>query len=226
MLEKLNNQNLLFLEDDLEFIKLASEFFDMFFKNVFIAHTIEEAKEILKNKKIDMIVSDIHLENENGLDFIKDVRAKNDTIPIAILSGHKDEKLLLSAIPLNLCGYLLKPLNYKSVLDVLLNCIRKIDFNSNYIFELKNGFFYDKNLKIVKKDDETFDLNEKEILFFEIISENINKVITKEILQYTLWKNDKTVTEAAVNNFILRIRKRFGKDFLHTIANVGYKVVI
>ena len=34
------------------------------------------------------------------------------------------------------------------------------------------------------------------------------------------------MSESALNNFILRIRKRFGKDFLHTIPNIGYKMII
>ena len=35
-----------------------------------------------------------------------------------------------------------------------------------------------------------------------------------------------TMSDSALNNFIMRIRRRFGKTFLHTIPDVGYKLIV
>ena len=37
---------------------------------------------------------------------------------------------------------------------------------------------------------------------------------------------DESMSDSALNNFVLRIRKRFGKNFLHTIPDIGYKMII
>ena len=97
-----NDKNLLLVEDSDEFIENAISLFNMFVNTTFVAKNKNEAFDILKNKKIDMIISDVHLKNESGLDFIEEYRLINNQIPILILSGYKDEELLFKAMTLNL----------------------------------------------------------------------------------------------------------------------------
>jgi two-component system, OmpR family, response regulator VanR len=224
-MEFLSDKNLLLLEDSDEFIENAIALFNMFVKKTFVAKNIKEAFEILKNQKIDLIISDIHLKNQCGLDFIEDFRKKNNETPIIILSGYKDEDLLFKAMTLNLSGYLIKPINFKALMETFQKCENKILFNNQSIIELKNNYKYDKELKKIIKDNEDFELNKKEILFFELLCENKNKIITKDMFISFVYE-DETMSDSALNNFILRIRKRFGKDFLHTIPDVGYKMIL
>lgn len=224
-MEFLNDKYLLLLEDSDEFIENAIALFNMFVKKTFVAKNIKEAFETLKSQKIDLIISDIHLKNECGLDFIKELRHKDNEIPIIILSGYKDEDLLFKAMTLNLSGYLIKPINFKALMEALKKCENKIIFNNQVVIDFKDGFKYDKELKKVMKDDENFELNKKEILFFELLCENKNKIITKAMLARFVYEYE-TMSDSALNNFILRIRKRFGKSFLHTIPDVGYKMIL
>ncbi|MDD2698081.1 MAG: response regulator [Arcobacteraceae bacterium] len=126
MIRNLSNKNLLLLEDSDEFIENVISLFNMFVKETFVAKNISDAMEKLNSEKIDLIISDIHLKNENGLDFIKEVRESNQEIPIVILSGYKDENLLFRAMTLGLTGYLIKPINFKSLVGVLEDCAKKI----------------------------------------------------------------------------------------------------
>ena len=220
-----NDKKLLLLEDSNEFVENAIALFNMFVKKTFVAKNIKEAFEILEKEKIDLIISDIHLKNECGLDFIKKFRETNNETPILILSGYKDEELLFKAMTLNLSGYLIKPINFKVLMEALVKCKNKIKFNNQKITMLKDGFNYDKELKIVTKEQDIFELNKKEILFFEMLCENKQRIITKDMLIKFVYEYE-PMSESALNNFILRIRKRFGKDFLHTIPNIGYKMII
>ena len=220
-----NDKQLLLLDDSDEFIENAVALFNMFVKKTFVAKNIKEAFEILEKEKIDLIISDIHLKNECGLDFIKKFRETNNETPILILSGYKDEELLFKAMTLNLSGYLIKPINFKVLMEALVKCENKIKFNNQKITMLKDGFNYDKELKIVTKEQEIFELNKKEILFFEMLCENKQRIITKDMFIKFVYEYE-PMSESALNNFILRIRKRFGKDFLHTIPNIGYKMII
>ena len=225
MIENLSDKKLLLLEDSDEFIENVTSLFNMFVKETFIAKNIKDAFEILENEKIDIIISDINLKNENGLDFIKEYREINKEIPIVVLSGHKDEELLFRAMTLNLSGYLIKPVNFVSLIEVFTNCANKL-LNSNLTtIALKDGYVYNKELKKLSKDLESFILNKKEIQFFDMLCENKNKIITKNMILHGVYE-DENASDASLNNFIMKIRKRFGKSFLHTIPNVGYKMVL
>ena len=225
MIENLSNKNLLLLEDSDDFIENIISLFNMFVKKTFIAKDISSAEKILKNESIDIIVSDIHLKNENGLDFIHKIRQTDQKIPIVVLSGYKDENLLFRAMTLNLAGYLVKPINFKSLVDVFQECSKKLLSQDILNVLLKDDFIYNKNLKNISRNDEIFELNKKEILFFELLCENITKIITKDMIANIIYENE-PMSDSALNNFIMRIRKRFGKDFLHTIPNIGYKMII
>ena len=225
MIENLSNKKLLLLEDSDEFIENVTSLFNMFVKQTIIAKNIKDAFNILENEKIDIIISDINLKNENGLDFIKEYRKINKEIPIAVLSGHKDEELLFRAMTLNLSGYLLKPVNFKSLIEVFTNCANKLLANNLTTITLKDGYVYNKEQKKLSRDLESFILNKKEIQFFDMLSENKNKIITKNMILHSVYE-DGNASDASLNNFIMKIRKRFGKSFLHTIPNVGYKMVL
>lgn len=224
-MEQLSNKNLLLLEDSDDFIENIISLFNMFVKKTFIAKDINSAEKILKNENIDIIVSDIHLKNENGLDFIHKIRQTDQKIPIVVLSGYKDENLLFRAMTLNLTGYLVKPINFKSLVDIFEECAKKLLSQNIVNVLLKDDFIYNKNQKNISKNNEIFELNKKEILFFELLCENRTKIITKDMIANIIYE-DESMSDNALNSFIMRIRKRFGKTFLHTIPNIGYKMII
>lgn len=126
---------------------------------------------------------------------------------------------------LNLSAYLVKPINFNALMDAFEKCEARIKVNNQKIIELKDNFKYNKEQKIVLKDDEIFELNKKEILFFEMLCENQKKIITKDMFLEHVYEFE-SMTDSALSNFILRIRKRFGKNFLHTIPDVGYKMIL
>lgn len=224
-MEFFKDKNLLLLEDSEEFIENAISLFNMFVNKTFVAKNITQAFEIIENEKIDLIISDIHLKNESGLDFVEKYRQINNQTPILILSGYKDEDLLFKAMTLNLSGYLLKPINLEALFTAFEKCKNKINFNNQTIIDLKDDFKYDKELKKIITTNKIFELNKKEILFFEMLCENQKRIITKDMFQKCVYEYE-PMSDSALNNFILRIRKRFGKRFLHTIPDVGYKLIV
>jgi len=223
MLENLKHKTILFLEDNLEFAANTINLLQMFVQTVYHAQEIEQARTILSSNPIDIIICDVKLKNENGIDFIRDVRTKDTKIPILIISGHKDEEFLFRAIPLGLTAYLLKPLKYETLIDALKQCVDAIDAHQMKKIELKEGWYYDVENKCMEKGGILYTLNKKEALFIELLSKNRDRLITKEMVDAAVWGYDE-MSDSAITNFILRIRRRFGKNFIFTIPDVGYRL--
>lgn len=221
-LERLKDKSILFLEDNLEFANNTVILFDVFVKKVYHAATIEEAQILLQNYPIDIIISDIKLKKENGLDFVQNFRTNNVHTPIVILSGHKDEDFLFQAIPLKLTAYLLKPIKYDELINALRLCSETIFLNQNSQITLKENWLFNIDTKTLEKEGESFVLNKKEALFIELIAHNRDRIISKEMIQASVWEFDE-MSDSAVTKFILRIRRRFGKTFIYTIPDLGYR---
>jgi len=79
--------------------------------DVYTALNSDYAKEILSNEKIDFIFLDYHLDDENGLDVLKQIRANNDSIPIAFLTAHGTSEVLIDAIRYGAVDFLSKPVD-------------------------------------------------------------------------------------------------------------------
>lgn len=139
-----------------------------------------------------------------------------------IISGHKDESFLFRAIPLYLSAYLLKPIKYEELIEALQICSEKIIINSKEKINLKDGWCFDTKLCILKKDEEEYALNKKEAQFMKLIAYNSERLITKEMLHESVWEFE-DMSDSAVTNFMLRIRRRFGKNFIYTIPDLGFR---
>ncbi len=223
MLKYLKDKTILFLEDNVEFAVNTIVLLEVFVQKVYHAQTISEAHNLFNHYPINIIICDIKLKNENGLDFIRDFRENDTDTPILIISGHKDEEFLLRAIPLRLTAYLLKPIKYEAMLDALNQCAEAIQLNRIEKIELKEGWYYDSRNKFLEKEGQVFSLNKKEALFMELLSQNRDRLITKEMINAAVWQYEE-MSDSAITNFLLRIRRRFGKNFIFTIPDVGYRL--
>ena len=131
----LQNFNVLYLEDDENLLKHTKDILEDFVNNIYAVKTINEALDILLNKKVDVIISDILLKDENGIDFLKHVKNKNMNIPTILTTAHTDTQYLLDAIRLKVENYIIKPINIKELLntlhDILLPLVQKKEIQKN-----------------------------------------------------------------------------------------------
>ena len=134
-LDILHNFNVLYLEDDENLLKHTKDILEDFVNNIYAVRTIKEALDILVNKKIDVIISDILLKDENGIDFLKHIKNKNINIPTILTTAHTDTQYLLDAIRLKVENYIIKPINIKELLDslhdILLPIVQKKEIQKN-----------------------------------------------------------------------------------------------
>ena len=66
----------------------------LFFKDIFHTNSLLYAKEIYEKSFPSVLIIDINLKESSGLSFIKDLRKKNKTIPIIIITENKEIDIL------------------------------------------------------------------------------------------------------------------------------------
>ena len=131
----LHNFNILYLEDDENLLKHTKDILEDFVNNIYAVKTSNEAMDILLHKKVDVIICDILLKDENGIDFLKHIKNKNINIPTILTTAHTDTQYLLDAIRLKVENYIIKPINIKELLDslhdILLPIVQKKEIQKN-----------------------------------------------------------------------------------------------
>jgi DNA-binding NtrC family response regulator len=151
----LHNFNVLYLEDDESLLKHTSDVLEDFVNNIYAVKTSKEALDVLLNKKVDVIISDILLKDENGIDFLKHIKNKNINIPTILTTAHTDTNYLLEAIKLKVENYIVKPINLKELLntlhEVLLPIIQEKEIRkNNNVIKTISAITDSKQVEIVK----------------------------------------------------------------------------
>ncbi len=94
------------------FVKTA--LYQIGIKNTKEAGNAEEAVELLRNFKIDVILLDQQMPGKTGIDFVKELRAAGENaknIPIIMITVDTKEKTVLDAKELGIQEYLVKPIS-------------------------------------------------------------------------------------------------------------------
>ena len=87
--------------------------------NIVEAQDGKEALMVCESIEVDIIITDIQMQNLNGLEFIKVIRQRNEDVAVIIITGFEEFDYAYKAIQLGVLQYLLKPIN-KVDLDIVL----------------------------------------------------------------------------------------------------------
>ena len=222
----IKNLNILYIEDEKNIRLNIKKTLELFCENVFDSENILNAKEILSKNRIDIIISDINLPDMSGIDFVKEIRITDKTIPIVLLSAYTDKEFLLEATKLKLVDYLTKPVDFKSLNNALQNCVNEILDNSRYVITFKNNIHYNVlQRKLFNLEDSTeLSLTSKELDLLDFLIKNSNRVCSSEELKNTVWDDFSEASDSALKNLLNKIRKKIGKESIVNISGVGYRL--
>ena len=78
---------------------------------VFQARTLTEARATVESRLPDVVVSDIFLEAESGLDFLREVRHRWPFLPVVVVTSSTQSSILLEAMKAEAHSVLIKPLD-------------------------------------------------------------------------------------------------------------------
>ena len=134
----LKQSDVLFISEIDDYYKKIENILNIFFRKTLHTNSLINANEIYEKIFPNTLVIDINLKESNGLLFIKELRKKNKTLPIIIITENKEVFTLLEAIKLNLTDYLLKPLDVNKFINALNSSAKQI---------LNNGEIINQNIK-------------------------------------------------------------------------------
>ncbi|MBI4237778.1 MAG: sigma-54-dependent Fis family transcriptional regulator [Deltaproteobacteria bacterium] len=83
------------------------------------AENFDEGAVLLRRHPVDIVLLDIALGQENGLQRIRTIKELRPTADVVIVTGHKDPQLLVTAVRLGAADYLIKPFAIEEVVAIL-----------------------------------------------------------------------------------------------------------
>jgi YesN/AraC family two-component response regulator len=124
------NLRILYVEDEENIRNTFYSILASIFTNVQMAVNGKDGFEKYNNNQFDLIISDINMPNMDGIEMAKKIREKDYLVSIIFISAFDDKNYLLSALQLDISGYLIKPLNMTYLIPLLQKVNQKMELHN------------------------------------------------------------------------------------------------
>ncbi len=182
----------------------------------------------LKKESAELIILDIMLPGESGLEILKRLRINQETkkIPIIMVTAKSSEIDKVKGLDMGADDYITKPFGIMELVSRVKALLRRLQPEvspAKYQFE---EIALDDAKHSVKVKKKTVDLTYKEYELLKYLLANIDIVLSREKLMDRVWGFDYEGESRTVDMHIKTLRKKLGDSGNHikTVRNVGYKI--
>ncbi len=117
------SKKILVVDDEEILIKTMNRLLEKQGYQVYTAKNGVDAQVLIEEESFDLIISDIRMPGQNGIETIKSIqeflRNKKDEIPVIFITGFADEKMENEAKKLKPIAYLTKPFDTKELIQII-----------------------------------------------------------------------------------------------------------
>lgn len=129
------NFTILYVEDEEELRVSVVNYLERIFKTIIIAKDGLEGLELYKKQDFDIVITDIHMPNMNGLEMAKKIKELNSKQDIVIISAYTEIHYFIESIKLGISGYIIKPIDSKQMNEEFYKIAYKLkQFRENELY--------------------------------------------------------------------------------------------
>jgi len=220
-LEKLKNIPILCVEDEDGIREAIVKTLKYYFNDVYEAKNGNEGYEIYQDYHPKIIISDIQMQDCNGIELVKKIRQHDLSTTIIMLTAHCNEEYLMDLINLNINHFILKPLNSKKLTESLLKYLQK---QAEPII-LKEGLLLDLETRELYYNNDVVILRKREKDFLELLYNKKGALVSYYEIEEVLWC-EKEMTTHALKSFIKEIRAKLPISIIKNVHQEGYSLEV
>ncbi len=186
----------------------------------------KKAVEIAEKFKPDLILLDIMMPNQDGVETCRQLRELpdlNNTF-IVFLTARSEEYSEVAAFDVGADDYITKPIKPRALMSRISAMFRRESKRSQKTSKINVGdLTIDRTSYTVAVGKKQINLPKKEFELLYYLAENPEKVHSRDDLLQNIWGADVYVLARTVDVHIRKIREKIGSEYITTIKGVGYK---
>ena len=222
-----DNAHILLVDDDARLRALLSRFLTENGFRVTTAETAAEARDKLRFMDFDLMVLDVMMPGETGLELTNGLRAdRAPTMPILLLTARGTPEDILAGFEAGADDYLGKPFDPRVLLARIRAMLRRMHPPASPAGPLQLGkMVFDAARGELIGTDQRVRLTGAEVALLTALAARPHEILSREALAAALSMDD--VNERAIDVQVTRLRRKIEPDprephFLHTVRGKGY----
>jgi DNA-binding response OmpR family regulator len=225
-------KRILVVEDESDLILGLKDAFEFEQWEVVAAKTGEEGIEQATEVAPDLVILDLMLPDINGYQVCEELRKRDSSLPILILSARSQESDIIRGLEAGADDYVTKPFSIGELLARVRAMFRRVSASSRRtVSKVRIGEAeVDIDSHIATIDGEAVQLGFYETAILQLLDEHRGEPVSRDEILDTVWGEDANPTNRTVDNFILKLRRKLEEDpanprHILTVYGQGYKLV-
>lgn len=185
-----------------------------------------EAADFLRSESADVIVMDINLPGQTGLDVLREVRGRGETTPVLLLTARSETADRVAGLDAGADDYLVKPFAMEELLARVRALSRRRGPDATKVEQI-GPVNFDRTDRQVSVDGTLVELPRRELAAFECLLDRRGRLTPKSTLLDHLYGVGADVEDSAIEVHISRLRKRLRMHGIEirTARGLGYMLV-
>lgn len=229
-------QKILVVDDDVRLRDLLSRYLT---EQGFIVNTLADGKMLDKRLQRDpphLLVLDLMLPGEDGLEICRRLRGSGETVPIIMLTAKREDVDRITGLELGADDYLPKPFNPRELVARIHAVLRRYGETTAPGAPSGEGviafgaYTLDLSTRTLKRGDETLGLTTGEFSLLKVLVTHPRQPLAREKLMLLARGRDHEVFDRAIDVQVSRLRKLIEVDptsprYIQTVWGFGYVFV-
>lgn len=192
---------------------------------VIMAHDGQQAIDLAKAKKPDLIILDIMMPKKTGTEVCNILRSHPDfkQTLIVMLTALSDEASHIKGLDSGADDYVSKPISPKVLVSRVNALFRRVNKEDGQKILRIGNMTIDPIRFMVELDGKEIVLAKKEFELLHLLATKPGRVFLRNEILDTVWGTEVIVGDRTIDVHIRKIRQKMNVDCITTVKGVGYK---
>lgn len=196
------------------------------------AHSGPEAWQSIQKEHPDLIILDLMLPGQDGLEICRELRRADNLTPIIMLTARDDEIDRVLGLELGADDYVTKPFSVRELTARVKAVLRRrratAETESDEAWITVGSFVIKPERYEIYQDGQRLELTLKEYELLELLLRNQGRVLKRDYLLQVLWDYNDSVSTRVLDVQISKLREKIEADshnphYIKTVRGLGYK---
>jgi DNA-binding response OmpR family regulator len=181
------------------------------------------AEQAIATEHLDALILDLGLPRQDGLDVLRKLRESKSDLPVLVLTARDSVEDRIIGLDQGADDYVIKPFDLMEVAARLRSITRRRGGRAAAVIQY-GALVVNPAARSVTLNDEIVSLGSHEFAVLEALLNNCGRVLSREQLEEALYGWEDGVESNAMEVYIHHLRKKLGKELIHTVRGVGYTI--
>ena len=179
------------------------------------------AAAALRSTPFDVVLLDLGLPRRDGLEVLREMRARKDTTPVIIVTARDEIQHRIAGLDAGADDYIVKPFDLDEVTARMRSVLRRAAGRGEPVIE-HGELKLDPVSRTVERNGTQVSLSAHEYQVLEALLQRPGAVLSRSRLEDRLYGWDEQIGSNAVEVYVHGLRRKLGSDAIRTLRGVGY----